>query len=74
MQGHQRRHGGSSKTGEGITGGHRPRETAGDAAPEGPRRISSTELLGHQRELMIEHAGEVYHLRATSKGKLILTK
>jgi hemin uptake protein HemP len=63
-----------AKPASATTGGHRARESASDASSEGPRRISSAELLGQQRELMIEHAGEVYHLRATSKGKLILTK
>lgn len=38
------------------------------------RRVSSTDLLGACRELLIDHLGEVYVLRHTSKGKLILTK
>ncbi len=38
------------------------------------RKIRSDELFGRQREVLIEHAGEVYSLRQTSKGKLILTK
>jgi len=38
------------------------------------RHICSDELFGGQRELLIEHAGEIYSLRQTSKGKLILTK
>lgn len=61
----------------GNAGPHRPEETGGESADgtrESPRRVSSAELLGQQRELVIDHAGEVYHLRATSKGKLILTK
>jgi len=49
-----------------------------DRAPaidQPPRRqISSAELFKGQREVLIEHAGEVYSLRHTSKGKLILTK
>ena len=56
--------------------------SAAPAAPEGDSRtaqaqrprIRSEELFGGQRELLIEHAGEVYSLRQTSKGKLILTK
>jgi len=36
--------------------------------------ISSVELLCGRRELIIEHSGEEYRLRITSKGKLILTK
>lgn len=38
------------------------------------RHVSSAELIGDARELRIEHAGEEYRLRITSKGKLILTK
>ena len=38
------------------------------------RRASSSDLLGTRRELLIDHLGEVYVLRHTSKGKLILTK
>ena len=38
------------------------------------RRVSSRELLAGKRELVIEHSGEEYRLRITSKGKLILTK
>lgn len=36
--------------------------------------VRSAELLGGSRQLHIEHAGEIYVLRQTSKGKLILTK
>jgi hemin uptake protein HemP len=39
-----------------------------------PRRITTVELIGDARELVIEHAGEEYRLRITSNGKLILTK
>ncbi len=38
------------------------------------RRMTSNELLAGRRELAIEHSGEEYRLRLTSKGKLILTK
>lgn len=38
------------------------------------RMIASSELLAGGHELQIEHYGEVYTLRQTSKGKLILTK
>lgn len=38
------------------------------------RRIDSEKLLGGVRELEIEHGGEVYRLRETRNGKLILTK
>lgn len=38
------------------------------------RQIRSDDLFGGSREVLIEHAGELYSLRQTSKGKLILTK
>jgi hemin uptake protein HemP len=38
------------------------------------RRISSKALMGQDREIEIEHAGQLYRLRLTSLGKLILTK
>ncbi|HHI94476.1 MAG TPA: hemin uptake protein HemP [Gammaproteobacteria bacterium] len=38
------------------------------------RRMTSHELLAGRKELAIEHSGEEYRLRITSKGKLILTK
>lgn len=37
-------------------------------------RISSGNLLAGRRELVIEHAGQEYHLRLTRNDKLILTK
>jgi hemin uptake protein HemP len=41
----------------------------------GRRQIRSSELFsGGSSELAIEHNGDVYCLRCTSKGKLILTK
>lgn len=48
------------------------------ASPPSPsivrKRISSAALLGNDREIEIEHAGQLYRLRLTSLGKLILTK
>jgi hemin uptake protein HemP len=44
------------------------------AAPLHAARISSGVLLGRGRELVIEHAGQEYHLRLTRNDKLILTK
>jgi hemin uptake protein HemP len=38
------------------------------------RRVGSRELMGASGQLIIRHAGDDYHLRVTSKGKLILTK
>ena len=39
-----------------------------------PLVLSSEELFQGRRELMIEHGGEMYRLRITSRGRLILTK
>jgi hemin uptake protein HemP len=44
---------------------------AGSAAP---RRLLSRDLLADAQEVIIDHQGESYRLRCTSKGKLILTK
>src|SRR3546814_20460572 len=45
----------------------RPRKAAA-------RRLLSRDLLGGAQEVVIEHDGDFYRLRCTSKGKLILTK
>lgn len=42
--------------------------------PQGVRRVSSQLLLDGGRELVIQHAGNEYHLRLTRNDKLILTK
>ncbi len=45
------------------------------AAGEGPRRRwHSHELLGDAAEVEIEHDAQLYRLRRTALGKLILTK
>ncbi|MEW5787179.1 MAG: hemin uptake protein HemP [Pseudomonadota bacterium] len=36
--------------------------------------MRARDLLGEKQVLVIEHAGERYHLRLTRNGKLILTK
>ncbi len=38
------------------------------------RAVRSSELFDGGNEVAIEHGGELYRLRCTSKGKLILTK
>jgi hemin uptake protein HemP len=40
----------------------------------GRKRLNSQALLGNDREIEIEHSGQLYRLRLTSLGKLILTK
>lgn len=37
-------------------------------------RVDSDRLLSGGRELVIDHAGQEYHLRLTRNDKLILTK
>ncbi len=49
-----------------------PRTTPATQPAE--RRIDSATLLGPGRELLIEHRQQVYRLRLTAQGKLILTK
>ncbi len=58
-----------------------PADSAGQGCSESAidhrvqrRQIRSDDLFGGRREVLIEHAGEIYSLRQTSKGKLILTK
>ena len=51
-----------------------PARHALHAAVAARRRISSLDLLANEREIEIEHAGQLYRLRLTSLGKLILTK
>ncbi|KQY88647.1 hemin uptake protein HemP [Pelomonas sp. Root1444] len=53
----------------------RPPAQAAAAAPAaGQRSIDSVTLLGPGGELFIHHQQQVYRLRLTSQGKLILTK
>jgi hemin uptake protein HemP len=49
---------------------------AAEAQPGLPtlRRIDSQALLGAAQEVEIVHAGQLYRLRRTALGKLILTK
>ena len=51
-----------------------PVENDGNRAAHAPRVVPSRQLLGDQRQVHIEHLGEHYILRLTSRGKLILTK
>lgn len=58
-----------------LSGGKGTQEAGMESAsPLGGRLLSSTDLLEGRRQLRIEHQGEIYTLRVTSKGKLILTK
>lgn len=46
----------------------------GAAAHHGIGRVASEQLFNGTRELEIVHQGNLYRLRITSTGKLILTK
>ena len=56
----------------------RPPAAEAEKTDQSPRQVrtqvSSEELLRGRKELFIEHEGEIYRLRLTSRGKLILTK
>jgi hemin uptake protein HemP len=52
----------------------KPASTGVAAARPALRRVASVALLAGAREIEIEHRGELYRLRCTHKGKLILTK
>ena len=43
-------------------------------SPEVPVVLRSEDLLDGQREILIVHSDDVYRLRLTRNGKLILTK
>lgn len=45
-----------------------------DDAVSNSRIVSSYGLFDGKTELLIEHGREIYRLRQTSQGKLILTK
>jgi Hemin uptake protein len=47
---------------------------ATDGSSRAIRRVSAFDLLGTAREIIITLEENEYHLRLTSKGKLILTK
>jgi hemin uptake protein HemP len=42
--------------------------------PRPCKRVNSKQLLADEREIEIEHVGQLYRLRITALGKLILTK
>lgn len=52
---------------------HRYREQSA-CRPVGEDIIDSGRLFGQRHEILIRHAGEVYRLRVTRNGKLILNK
>ena len=48
--------------------------SAASRSPQGWRIIRSEELFGLNREVRIQHQGDLYVLRLTKLGKLILNK
>jgi hemin uptake protein HemP len=48
--------------------------TENDPAQPETRSVSSQELLQGESEILIVHLGEVYHLRQTRRGGLLLYK
>ena len=58
-----------------LTDQERPTSPASRGRGKGAAAIlSSEDLLDGRAEVMIEHNGEIYRLRHTRQGKLILTK
>lgn len=56
-------------------GGDHPCHLCGiEVDPQGARRTTSNALLGSKTELHILHNGEVYRLKLTRFGKLMLQK
>ncbi|MCA9145537.1 MAG: hemin uptake protein HemP [Planctomycetales bacterium] len=45
-----------------------------DVVPVEPRVLNSQDLLQGAKEVLISHHGEIYRLRETRNGKLILGK
>jgi hemin uptake protein HemP len=45
-----------------------------DDPPPSPRIVRSEDLLAGAVEIHIQHAGEIYRMRRTRSGKLILYK
>jgi hemin uptake protein HemP len=57
--------------------GDKPLKDESEDSPERggrPRRLKVKEMLGGEREAILEHGGQDYRLRITANGKLILTK
>ena len=53
---------------------NRPTKAPPPAKPQGPALLESKMLFRQGQEVVIRHQGELYRLRCTRNGKLILTK
>ena len=51
-----------------------PKRRGSDAGEDEPTVVSSQDLLGRHRQLIIQHGREQYRLQLTSSNKLILMK
>lgn len=51
-----------------------PASSSNEGQSQQPVVLDVRELLRGQREILIEHEGEVYRLRLTRRNKLILQK
>ena len=60
--------------GKGVAAAFLMVQASPDAATSVTRCWRSDELLAGASAVLIEHQGQVYQLRATRQGKLILTK
>ena len=57
-----------------AAGPPQPRPETSVALPARPARVRFGDLAGEAVEVEVEHAGQVYRLRRTRQGKLLLTK
>jgi hemin uptake protein HemP len=58
----------------GAPGRDRPRDAQPSATEQHLPVIQSRSLFGTSKEVVISHAGEMYRLKITRQGKLILNK
>lgn len=59
-----------------VTGASPPGRHANDQVQEGSERdepVASAEIFGKRGKVRIRHAGRVYLLRVTQRGRLLLT-
>lgn len=66
----------SDRTDEGLSVAMTPNDGEGDSGQSSnvQRVVSFTDLAGGTAEVIIEHEGQKYRLRATRNGRLLLNK
>lgn len=57
-----------------VPGAAAPTHAQETGLAKNPGVVQSSDLLGQQQAIVIEHKGQRYRLQATRSGKLILTK